>query len=177
MHSYKILNVDESTGTFVVDFEGIGPVNYFIPRDEHNYLSGDLLEQAIQAMYPEHAKLERDLIQSIGGIDNIKAMIDPEALARRQEEEERLAEFTRLKLEAEEEERRQKEYFESDAGRQEAARNQRNDLLLRTDWTQVPDAPLTAAEVAAFAQYRQALRDLPSVEGFPNVDWPVPPEV
>lgn len=40
-------------------------------------------------------------------------------------------------------------------------RAERNRLLSLCDWTQVSDAPLTDPEKAAWATYRQALRDLP----------------
>jgi len=53
------------------------------------------------------------------------------------------------------------------------ARTQRDALLSQSDWTQVPDAPV---DQAAWAEYRQALRDLPQQEGFPQeVVWPNPP--
>jgi len=50
----------------------------------------------------------------------------------------------------------------------------RRDLLLgKTDWTQVPDAPV---DQAAWATYRQALRDLPEQTEDPrDVVWPEPP--
>jgi hypothetical protein len=52
-------------------------------------------------------------------------------------------------------------------------RGRRNRLLSGTDWTQVPDAPVDAA---AWAVYRQQLRDLPANTTDPrNVVWPVPP--
>jgi hypothetical protein len=38
----------------------------------------------------------------------------------------------------------------------------RNTELARTDWTQLPDAPV---DKAAWANYRQALRDLPAQGG------------
>ena len=55
-------------------------------------------------------------------------------------------------------------------------RHVRGLLLGITDWTQVSDAPLPSAQKAAWATYRQALRDLPSAfaEGNP-VAWPTPP--
>jgi hypothetical protein len=54
------------------------------------------------------------------------------------------------------------------------ARSQRDALLSQSDWTQVPDAPV---DQAAWAEYRQALRDLPQQAGFPTeIDWPVKPE-
>jgi hypothetical protein len=52
-------------------------------------------------------------------------------------------------------------------------REQRNQLLRNCDWTQVADAPV---DKAAWATYRQELRDLTSQEGFPfNVVFPNPP--
>ena len=61
---------------------------------------------------------------------------------------------------------------------QEAAeqnvRDYRDRLLTNSDWTQVADAPV---DKTAWATYRQALRDVPSQEGFPwNVTWPTQPE-
>jgi hypothetical protein len=55
----------------------------------------------------------------------------------------------------------------------EQIRNERNNLLVASDWTQVLDAPV---DQDAWAEYRQALRDITSQEGFPhNVVWPVKP--
>ena len=52
-------------------------------------------------------------------------------------------------------------------------RQQRNALLAASDWTQVADAPV---DQAAWAVYRQALRDVTTQAGFPNeVVWPVSP--
>ncbi|HHA2912812.1 TPA: tail fiber assembly protein [Stenotrophomonas maltophilia] len=52
---------------------------------------------------------------------------------------------------------------------------ERSQRLRSTDWTQMDDAPLSVAAKAEWAVYRQALRDLPSVPGFPDVPWPSPP--
>tara|TARA_R110002096_G_C14392862_1_gene706692 strand:- start:57 stop:338 length:282 start_codon:yes stop_codon:yes gene_type:complete len=55
------------------------------------------------------------------------------------------------------------------------AREKRNGLLSESDWTQVIDAPI---DQAAWATYRQSLRDIPSQSGFPNeITWPTEPEV
>lgn len=55
----------------------------------------------------------------------------------------------------------------------EQIRNQRNQLLTESDWTQVADAPV---DQAAWATYRQALRDIPQQEGFPtDIAWPTKP--
>lgn len=53
-------------------------------------------------------------------------------------------------------------------------RAQRNQILIASDWTQIDDAPV---DKAAWATYRQELRDIPEQLGFPeDVIWPTPPE-
>jgi hypothetical protein len=52
-------------------------------------------------------------------------------------------------------------------------RGSRDYLLKISDWTQVADAPV---DQAAWAAYRQALRDVPTQAGFPwEVQWPQAP--
>lgn len=54
-----------------------------------------------------------------------------------------------------------------------AIREQRDDLLDQTDWTQLPDSPV---DKAVWAVYRQALRDVTAQESFPqSVVWPTAP--
>ena len=56
----------------------------------------------------------------------------------------------------------------------EQMRKERNKLLSDSDWTQVSDAPV---DHQAWADYRQALRDVPQQDGFPSeVEWPTPPQ-
>lgn len=56
-------------------------------------------------------------------------------------------------------------------------RSQRNQALSSSDWTQVADSPLTDAQKAEWATYRQQLRDITSQEGFPaSISWPASPE-
>jgi len=53
-----------------------------------------------------------------------------------------------------------------------ALRTERNAKLAKSDWTQVADAPV---DQAAWAAYRQALRDITTHTNFPNLqeaDWP-----
>ena len=58
-----------------------------------------------------------------------------------------------------------------------AITRKRNSLLLSSDWTQLPNNPLTPEQQAAWADYRQQLRDITSQPGYPtNVVWPVQPE-
>jgi len=57
-----------------------------------------------------------------------------------------------------------------------AVRVERNRLLTACDWTQMPDTPLSSAEKQAWADYRQALRDLPQNYILPSdVEWPEEP--
>ena len=57
-----------------------------------------------------------------------------------------------------------------------SVRTQRNQLLAQSDWTQLQDAHLSAEKKSAWADYRQALRDLPDEVTDPTqVDWPVEP--
>jgi hypothetical protein len=54
--------------------------------------------------------------------------------------------------------------------------NTRNKLLYETDWTQIPNNPLTVEQQQAWASYRQELRDITAQPGYPfNVIWPTPP--
>lgn len=60
-----------------------------------------------------------------------------------------------------------------DAEQAIAIRKQRTEKLAESDWTQVADAPV---DKAAWATYRQALRDLTTQSGFPwDVTWPATP--
>lgn len=71
---------------------------------------------------------------------------------------------------------------EAEAAQQDAlvreaeARAERNARLLACDWTTNTDVPMSDERRAAWVAYRQALRDLPQLAGFPDVDWPVPPD-
>ena len=59
--------------------------------------------------------------------------------------------------------------------RAEEHRGKREELLARSDWTQVADAPVDATEWAA---YRQVLRDITAHSNWPNLedaDWPNKP--
>lgn len=53
-----------------------------------------------------------------------------------------------------------------------ALRSNRDKLLLQSDWTQIADAPVNKP---AWAEYRQALRDLPLTFSGDEVVWPTEP--
>ena len=57
-------------------------------------------------------------------------------------------------------------------------RDKRNHELLMSDWTQVPDSPLSDSKKAEWATFRQAMRDITTHSNWPNLedaDWPTPP--
>lgn len=142
-HAYKIRSVDLSKGSFVIEFDGVEPLNFWIPFNENGYMTGDELENAIQQMYPWHIQHAQNVSTFTNG-DEIAARVEvapePEKTA-------------------------------------EQIRGQRNVLLMRSDWTQVADAPLTAEQKAAWSTYRQALRDVTEQAGFPaSVVWPTAPQ-
>lgn len=58
-------------------------------------------------------------------------------------------------------------------------RADRNSKLDACDWTQMPDSPVNETQKLAWAEYRQALRDLPATTGeitnVYEVSWPAEP--
>lgn len=67
---------------------------------------------------------------------------------------------------------------EEEERRSSILRKTRNTLLADTDWTQMPDSPLTTEAKTAWATYRTALRDITTHANWPNLadaDWPVKP--
>lgn len=63
--------------------------------------------------------------------------------------------------------------FAKDAEQGKVVRAERNTRLADSDWTQLPDAPV---DHAAWATYRQELRDVSNQPGFPwEINWPVAP--
>lgn len=58
---------------------------------------------------------------------------------------------------------------------QAEARLRRDELLLSSDWTQLPDTGLSQAKRDGWIQYRQALRDLPAGPDWLTTGWPVAP--
>lgn len=64
---------------------------------------------------------------------------------------------------------------EQDANALAAIRVTRDNLLVASDWTQMPDSPLTGAQKAAWVIYRNELRNFPNTVDLNNVVWPTPP--
>jgi len=62
----------------------------------------------------------------------------------------------------------------SDADAWLIVRTMRNSELTATDWTQLPDSPLTTAKKTEWAVYRQALRDITTQENPREIVWATP---
>lgn len=49
-------------------------------------------------------------------------------------------------------------------------------LLIESDWSVLPDVPMTAGERDDWIEYRRKLREIKLQAGFPeDIDWPSPP--
>lgn len=67
--------------------------------------------------------------------------------------------------------------YQPDVEPQNIAR--RDTELLASDWSQLPDSPLTDEQKTEWRTYRQALRDLTTHSNWPNLneaDWPLIPQ-
>jgi hypothetical protein len=49
-------------------------------------------------------------------------------------------------------------------------------MLAESDWSVLPDVPMTSGDRALWIEYRRALRDIRLHPDFPNMAWPVRPE-
>lgn len=56
-------------------------------------------------------------------------------------------------------------------------RAERFQKLLHSDWTQLPNAPLTTEKKSEWETYRQVLRDFPNTVQLDNIIWPVEPTI
>jgi len=61
----------------------------------------------------------------------------------------------------------------------DAMKKRRNFLLTESDWSQLPDAPLTESEKQQWRTYRQQLRDIPAANAnatvIAGINWPEKP--
>ena len=59
-------------------------------------------------------------------------------------------------------------------------RARRNERLIKSDWTQFADSPLSKAKKTKWSAYRQALRDIPEnyadATSIDDIIWPTKPE-
>lgn len=147
--TYKIIAFNEATAQITIRVGELAPTTVDLPIDEQGNLpTGELLTQYLAGFIPTwYFERQEKLAAGIANADAIAALVQPEPAYQPTTEE--LA---------------------------TAVRAQRDDLLAESDWTQVNDAPIGELEIAAWAQYRQALRDIPEQIGFPDsIEWPISP--
>jgi hypothetical protein len=70
----------------------------------------------------------------------------------------------------------QQEILEETENMWTSIRNKRNELLKESDWTQLPDSPLTNQKQTEWQVYRQSLRDITSQPSPFSIVWPTSPE-
>lgn len=146
---YQIIRFIQETGQLEILVDGLAPFAIDLPIDENgNAPEGDELKAFINQFIPVwHFERMDKLSRGIKNAAAISSLV--EEIPPPAVTPEDLASTTRL---------------------------ERDRLLRESDWTQVVDAPLAPEAVAAFAAYRQQLRDVPEQPGFPaSIVWPISP--
>ena len=64
----------------------------------------------------------------------------------------------------------------TEAKKKQNQKQERTVFLKERDWTTSTDSPLTDEQKSEAITYRQALRDLPAQNGFPNIAFPTKPD-
>ena len=68
------------------------------------------------------------------------------------------------------------EIIKTDDVQKKKIRDQRKARLVESDWTDLPNTPMSSEKKTEWIGYRQSLRDIPSQQGFPwDVIWPNTP--
>jgi hypothetical protein len=64
-----------------------------------------------------------------------------------------------------------------EVNKEEMARSRAKILLTQSDWSMMPDVPMTSSKKQEWEAYRRALREIKLQPGFPDdVNWPNKPE-
>jgi hypothetical protein len=147
--NYKIIAFDQATAQITIRVENLQPTVIDLPIDEEGNLpTGPLLDQYLRGFIPTwYFDRQQKLAAGVANADAIAALVEPEAPIQPTTEQISVV-----------------------------ARASRDLLLKETDWTQLADAALDQLEKAAWAAYRQELRDVPQQNDFPNnIVWPISP--
>lgn len=150
---YKIINATPGTGQIEVLYTHNGKnVSVYaidVPVVDGVFLTGEALEAEILSRAPTWIIQREQEVKAASGFEQIASRVEPVNNA---------AIFT-----------------ENPSAK---IRHDRQALLQNSDWTQLPDAPLTEAKKAEWAAYRQALRDITRQPNFPSkVTFPTSPDV
>lgn len=156
MINYKIINKNNELGSIEILPEGFPSFWLDLPIDEQGKVpTGEELHLYISGFLPVTEVLRKETIESVGinGMDEIKvhALDTLEGKFKDTISKSKELKLFNIKFE-------------------------RDNRLANSDWTQLPDAPLSKSVKSAWKQYRQELRDMFNEEiDLDNPVFPVPP--
>lgn len=158
-----------------------GEERWFVRVDDKGVpLPGTIALSNLIDVYPECQRPDLDVMIGLLGEKGFMAVVDPtlEPLA----ENEYYVETGELKIVKSKKTATkvvEKKTYDSDAMKDKLIRGQVAFLLATSDWTQLPDSPLTAAEKKKWTTYRKELRDMtttyPDPKSASEITWPNPP--
>ena len=149
--SYKIVKFWPDVGQIEIECEGYDQrIAIDLPIDNGRYPEGDDLDIYIRGFVPSWLIQRKKLLAA--GVANAS---DIKSLVVNTDEEER--EYERRNFNVGE------------------VIIKRHRLLQETDWTQLPDVPLSEQQRKMWADYRQALRDITNKPLTPDMVWPTKP--
>jgi hypothetical protein len=149
---YRIVNFIEETGQIEIECKGYpGRIAIDLPVEDGKYPEGDQLDNYIRGFVPTWLIERYEKINNgISNADTLRVFNGSENKPNDViQEKERIYTITER-------------------------RGYRKMRLMQSDWTQLPDAPLTEVEKLAWKEYRQKLRDL-VFDPDDNTTFPEPP--
>ena len=149
---YRIVAFHQNRGQIEIECDGVPHrISIDLPIDNGRYPEGDDLDLFIRGFIP-HWHISRPLrVSKVTNVDYIKSLVDNDANS-------------------------QKEYNKRNFDIR-AVYLKRFMLLRDSDWTQLPDSPLSETQKKMWAKYRQALRDISKSPIRYDFKWPTPPKI
>ena len=150
---YKIVNFFPETGQIEIECEGYNQrINIDLPIDNGKYPEGDDLDIYIRGFIPSWLIQRNKLLSNgITNSDSIKSLVNNTN---------------------ENEQQYQRNNF---SVREVYVKRHR--LLQESDWTQLPDVPMSETQRRLWAKYRQELRDITKQPLTPDMKWPTKPNI
>lgn len=148
---YKIIDFRPDAGQIIIFCEGYGNLAIDLPIDNGKYPEHEDLDIYIRGFIPKDL-IERSskIKKGIKNSDYISSLVVRDVIQEPTEEQIKSDLIFDIRLE-------------------------RNSLLYKTDWTQLPNNGLSDAEKNKWKEYRQVLRDITKQENLENIQWPKMP--
>jgi hypothetical protein len=145
--SYKIVSFNQMTGQIVVSCDDLQQeFSIDLPIENGNYPTGKLLDNYIRGFLPVWLIDRKKKLKN--GVEN-SSEIESMVVKREKKESDEICTI-------------------------ESQRRHRNYYLQSSDWTQLPDVPLSDEQKREWAKYRQELRDMEFEEYIGNPDERMP---